>query len=404
MDIFENIKNSFVNIINNPLRSGLTMLGIIIGVSSVVIMIAIGTGAQKKVLANIESLGSNLLILSPGNQTQTDVRNSFNKTSSFNNDDYLNLFDLQLIKNISPETSLRKQVIYKNKNTSATVTGVLPSYSDVRNFNLDYGQFIKKENNFNADKVAVIGTEILSNFFENKNPIGEDIVIDNNIFTIIGVMEEKSSQSFSRNANSVIFLPLETLQKRILGKDQVDIIYLSAKDKDNINEAMEEIKYQLMIDHQITDPEKIDFTILNQADALETMNQVTQVFTILLGSIASISLIVGGIGVMNIMLVSVTERTREIGIRKAIGAKNKDILYQFMIESTFLSIMGGLIGVFLSFLIVFIISNYFQMEAVISFSSILIAISFSFGVGLFFGVFPAYKASLLKPIDALRFE
>jgi len=407
MNFLENIINAIGTIISNKLRSGLTMLGIIIGVSSVIIMIAIGEGAQKGVVSSIEGLGTNLLVIIPGNQNQTNVRGSSQGNSST---DSLTIDDVKILNKtdgiaaVSPETSGRKQVIYKNKNINTTITGVLSSYESVRNFKIDYGQFISDQNNLNVDRVAILGTDVVNNLFSDENPIGKDIRIENNIFTVIGVMQKKGQQGFGRSADDVIFIPLSTALKRVFGSTALSSIYLSTEKANEMNDMMEKVNYILLQEHKIESLEKADFTVLNQADAIETLSEVTKIFTILLGGIAGISLLVGGIGVMNIMLVSVTERTREIGIRKAIGAKEKDILLQFLTESTLLSLFGGLIGILISLLVIILVKNKFQMEAEMTFNSIILAFIFSISVGIFFGAFPAYKAGKLNPIDALRFE
>jgi len=407
MYFFENFSNSISTIVANKLRSSLTMLGIIIGVSSVIVMIAIGEGAQKGVTSRIEELGTNLLIITPGSQAQTNVRGSSGGNSSANsltNDDIKVLENLEGVAAVSPELSGNKQVIFKSNNASTTVTGVLPAYETVRNFKAEYGQFISDQNNENFDRVAVLGTDVVANLFEGEDPIGKDIRIENNIFTVIGVMEEKGEQSFGRSANDVIFIPLSTAQIRVFGKSSISTIYVSAENADNMESMIQEINYALLKEHGISDIANADFTVLNQADAIETLNQVTQIFTLLLGGIAGISLLVGGIGVMNIMLVSVTERTREIGIRKAIGAKENDILLQFLTESTMLSVAGGAIGVLLSFLVVILVKSKMGMDTSITTNSILLAFIFSASVGIFFGALPAYKAGKLNPIEALRTE
>ena len=406
MNFLENIINAITTIFTNKLRSSLTMLGIVIGVSSVIVMIAIGQGAQRGVTSRIQQLGTNLLVITPGSSTQTNVRGNFggsSSTDSLTNGDFQVLQKLEGILAVSPEVSGRKQVIYKNNNVNTTITGVLPTYEIVRNFNIDYGQFISEQNNVDFQRVAIVGQDIVTNLFNGENPIGQDVRVENNIFTIIGVMEKKGQQGF-RSADDVIFIPLYTAQKRVFGDEDLSTIYVSVKNADEMETMMEEVNYTLLKEHELNSLDEADFTVLNQADAIETMNEVTKIFTILLGGIAGISLLVGGIGVMNIMLVSVTERTREIGIRKAIGAKEKDILLQFLTESTILSIVGGMLGVIISFLVVMIIKSKLSMDTNITFNSIILAFIFSASVGIFFGAFPAFKAGKLKPIEALRFE
>ncbi len=406
MNFLENIFNALATIVANKLRSGLTMLGIIIGVSSVIVMIAIGEGAQRGVTSRIEEMGTNLLIVTPGNSSQTNVRGSAgggSNTDALTNDDVAVLEALDGIAAVSPEKSGRKQAIYGSNNVNTTITGVYPTYESVRNFHIEYGQFITKENNNEFARVAVLGQDVVADLFDDANPIGKDIRIENNIFTVVGVMEEKEGQGFNSGGN-VIFIPFTTAQMRVHGSRSVDSIYLSVTDADKMDNMTDEVQFALLTAHQISDPTIADFSVLNQADTLETLNEVTAIFTLLLGGIAGISLLVGGIGVMNIMLVSVTERTHEIGIRKAIGAKEHDILWQFLTESTLLSLAGGLIGIFVSFAVVAILTNKTALEASVTMDSILLAFLFAATVGIFFGAYPAYKAGKLNPIEALRFE
>lgn len=383
------------------------MLGIVIGVSSVIVMIAIGEGAQKGVTARIEQLGTNLLIVTPGSQSQTNVRGSFggsSSTDSLTNDDVVALEQVDGIAAISPEYSGRKQVIYQSQNTNTTVTGVLPAYEEVRNYHVASGQFISEKNNENYERVAVLGTDVVDTLFEGVDPLGKTIRIENSIFTVIGVMEKKEQQSMGQSMGNVIFIPLLTAQIRLFGEKSLSTIYISAENSEEMESVMEDVEYTLLREHEIANADDADFTVLNQSDAIETMSEVTQIFTLLLGGIAGISLLVGGIGVMNIMLVSVTERTREIGIRKAIGAKEKDILLQFLTESTFLSVAGGFLGILISFAVTIVVRSNFDIDASVTTNSILLAFLFSASVGIFFGALPAYKAGKLKPIDALRFE
>ncbi|MDD5054826.1 MAG: ABC transporter permease [Candidatus Peribacteraceae bacterium] len=407
MNILENIRNALGAINSNKMRSGLTMLGIIIGVASVVLMVAIGQGAQQSVTSRIQSLGTNLILISPGNPNQTNVRGAGGgaSTTSLNADDVIAIRDTVTgISGLAPELQSRQQVIVGNKNSQTSIVGTTPDYTTVRNAPVAAGSFITQEQVDQVAKVAVIGSTVVTNLFSgNSNPIGEDLRIGNNIFTVIGILQTKGQQGMT-NSDDMIIIPLTTMQTAIRGQNVVSSISVSVADQSTMTTTQELITAVLLSKHRITDTAKQDFTVLNQADAVETLNQVTQVFTLLLGGIAAISLLVGGIGVMNIMLVSVTERTREIGIRKAIGARKRDILTQFLVESTVLSVLGGIIGILLSAGGSWIVKSVWSLNAAISTSSVIMACGFSIAVGIFFGMLPAWKAATLRPIEALRYE
>jgi putative ABC transport system permease protein len=406
MNIFENIRNALGAINSNKMRSALTMLGIIIGVASVVLLVAIGQGTQQSVTAQIQNLGTNLLTVSPGSPNQTNVRFGGGTASST-----LKSTDADAIKTyvtglsgIEPEQTSRQQVVAGSQNTSTTIVGTTDAYLTVRNATVDYGSFITAQNVADMDKVAVLGSQTLATLFpSDPNPIGQDIRVGNTIFTVIGIMKAKGGQG-PTNQDDRVIIPLSTMQHRITGLDSVSTISVSVANAKDMEQTQAVITAVLMNEHQITDTSKQDFTVLNQADAVQTLSNVTGTFTLLLAGIAGISLLVGGIGVMNIMLVSVTERTREIGIRKAIGAKKRDILLQFLVEAIVLSILGGLIGIAISLIGAWIATTYFSVAAIIAWSSIVLAFLFSVGVGVFFGLLPAYKAAKLRPIEALRYE
>ena len=399
--------NALGAISSNKMRASLTMLGVIIGVLSVVLMVAIGQGAQRSVTSRIQSLGTNLLAVSPGGPNQTNVRGQGGGSSTAQ----LTMDDVAAIKanvtgleGIAPSAQSRMQAIVGNINTNTSIIGVTPDYEKVRNAPIALGSFITEAHSANADKVAILGAQTLATLFPGTpNPIGQDLRIGKYIFTIVGILESKGTSGMT-NVDDQILIPLTTLQARILGNQNVNSISVSVIDPTAMTQTQAEITAVLLNSHRITDVSKQDFTVLNQADAVQTLNQVTQIFTLLLGGIAAISLLVGGIGVMNIMLVSVTERTREIGIRKAIGAKKRDILLQFLVESTVLSVLGGVIGTLLAFGGSFLVKKYAGLDASVTLSPVLLAFFFSIFVGIFFGMLPAWKAAKLRPIEALRYE
>lgn len=407
MNILENIRNALGAIGSNKMRSGLTMLGIIIGVASVVLMVAIGQGAQESVTSRIQSLGTNLILISPGNPNQTNVRGAGggSTTTTLSADDVTAIREnVSGLSGIAPELQSRQQVIVGNRNSQTNIVGTTPDYATVRNASVAAGSFITQEQVNQVAKVAVIGSAVVTNLFpDNNNPIGNDLRIGNNIFTVIGILQTKGQQGMT-NSDDMVIIPLSTMQTAIRGQNVVSTISVSVADQSTMTATQELITAVLLNKHRITDTTKQDFTVLNQADAVETLNQVTQIFTLLLGGIAAISLLVGGIGVMNIMLVSVTERTREIGIRKAIGARKRDILTQFLVESTVLSVLGGIIGILLSIGGAWIVKSVWSLNAAISTSSVIMACGFSIAVGIFFGMLPAWKAATLRPIEALRYE
>ena len=381
------------------------MLGIIIGVGAVVAMISIGAGATQSVTGRIEGLGSNLITISPsGGSRGAGPRQAAGSNDSLSISDAESIKkNITLVKNVSPEYTSRSQVIYQNSNVNTSINGVTQTYESVRNFNVAFGEFISADDDKTQGRVAVLGQTVVTDLFSGNDPIGKTIKIENIPFRVIGVMESKGGSGF-QNSDDAIFIPLQTAQKRVYGATSLSAISIEVTEKDLMTEASNQITSLLLNRHEIADPNEADFRLINQEEILSTLNEVTGTLTLLLGGIAGISLLVGGIGIMNIMLVSVTERTREIGLRKAIGAKRRDILLQFLIESTVLSLFGGMIGIALGLTGSWLISSLAGWATVISLNSILLAFFFSAGIGIFFGVFPARRASHLNPIEALRYE
>lgn len=394
------------------MRAGLSMLGIIIGVASVVIMIAIGDSAQKSIVSSVQSLGTNLLTISPGSQSASNVRAPWAgwNTTMVLTMDHVNAIEslTPYLSGVAPQVSSRKQVEFWANNTNTSITGVTPEYEEVHNFHIKTGQFLSDDDVTNATRVAVLGSTTANTLFGTASPIGQDITINGKwIFTVIGVMETKGSQGFT-NTDDVVFIPISTAMDIITGvqnsHEYVSNISIEVADASKMDSTKTFIEALLDSMMGITKTSDENFTIQNQADALSAISSITTMLKLFLGWVAAISLIVGWIGVMNIMLVSVTERIREIGIRKAIGATRSDILLQFLMESIVLSLLGGSIGLWFSAGIIAILAYLNIFSASISSSSVLLSVGFSATIGIVFGILPAWKAGNLKPIDALRYE
>lgn len=400
----ESVVMAVSSILSNKLRSFLTMLGIIVGVGAVITMIAIGQGASAQITTRISQMGANLLQIRPGSFQQGGIRSAAGSRTSLTYEDALAIASqTQYVNKVDADFSRNGQVVYGSQNTNTQINGVTPNFPEIRNFPVETGSFITDDDNRFMRRVAVLGKTVVTNLFGDANPIGEYIKINRNIFQVIGVMSQKGSGGF-RDENDVIFVPLVTAQKRLFGVDYVSTINVEAKSQAVMDKASDEITSLLRARHKIRNPEDDDFNIMSQSDILSTVKETSKTFTILLAGIAIVSLLVGGIGIMNIMFVSVTERTREIGIRKAIGAQKWDILGQFLIESVIVALSGGLIGIVFGLLASKLTSQFAHWSTVITPGSVLLSFFFAFAVGLFFGFYPARKAALLNPIDALRYE
>jgi macrolide transport system ATP-binding/permease protein len=400
----ESLVMAMSSIFANKLRSFLTMLGIIVGVAAVITMLAIGQGASQQITQRISQMGANLLMIQPGSFTSGGVRSAAGSRTSLKYDDALAIANQsQYIDLVDANFSRSAQVVFGNKNTNTQINGVTENFPTVRNWTLESGSFITDADNSANRRVAVLGKTTDTTLFGNDNPIGQYIKINRVIFQIIGVMQKKGSGGF-RDQDDVIFVPLQTAQKRLFGVAYVSSINISAKSEAVMDKAQDEVTQILRERHRIRNPEDDDFHIMSQSEILSTVQETSRTFTILLAGIAIVSLIVGGIGIMNIMFVSVTERTKEIGIRKAIGAQKRDILGQFLIESVIVSLSGGLIGIGFGILASKTMSHFGSWSTVITPGSVLLSFFFAFAVGFFFGFYPARKAALLNPIDALRYE
>lgn len=400
------LKEAQKAILSNKTRSGLTILGIVIGIASVITMISLGQGTQKMIQSNIESLGSNLLTVYPGSSRNLQGGPiSLGRGSAFSlkNEDIEVIKNIEGVKYVSPEIQRRFQIVAPNSvNTNSSVIGVLPDYFYLRNLNLLNGSYFTDSQNKNLAKVAILGATVKNDLFGENEAIGATIRINKINFKVIGVLEEKGGTSFF-NLDDAIFIPFLTMQKLFTGSQYLSSIIFNVENKDQIDQIKGQVILSLSNKHKV-DPENPDFSIISQADILSTLNQVTQTFTLFLSAIAGISLLVGGIGIMNMMLTTVTERTREIGIRKAVGAKKLDITFQFLTEAVILTSLGGVLGIFLGWIISIFISRFINIQTYISLFSIILSFGVSACIGIIFGYYPARKAANLNPIDALRYE
>ena len=401
----ESMRMALTALLANKLRSLLTMLGIIIGVGAVIAMISVGMGVRKNVTDSIASLGSNMLVIMPGSANRGGVRSAAGSTITLKYDDAEAIRKrVRNIDYVSPTVSGSYQTVYGNQNWNSSVTGVTPDYMSIQSLKVQSGSFITESDMSKRNRVAVIGTTVASNLFGTENPVGKNIRVNNAPYKIIGVLAAKGQSSMGRDQDDVVIIPLTTAQERMLGITYVQSINVQVASQDKMEQAQSEIETLLRQRHRITGGKEDDFTVRNLTSLMETMSQTTGMITLLLGSIAGISLIVGGIGIMNIMMVSVTERTREIGIRKALGATFRNIMMQFLIESVVISVIGGMIGIVLGCAASMAISVVGDFSTVITIAPILISFFFSVGIGLFFGIYPARKAAKLDPIEALRYE
>jgi putative ABC transport system permease protein len=409
MNIFENIRISFRALAANKLRSGLTMLGIIIGVAAVVALMSIGRGATRSVTSRVEGLGSNLISVSSSrNVRQAGV--GAQTTPLYYSDYQAIASDTANVVGISPTYQYSAQAKYGSNQSQYSITGVTPSFASVEAYTVAQGRFITNADNSAESRVVVLGSQAAIDLFSGLNPMGRDISINGINFTVVGVLASKGSTGFF-SQDDIILIPIETGYARLFGgralvsgKRTLSSISLSAANPNVVNNVISNVEYILRRDHKLTLHDTLPFSVSSQNQALSTLTSITSTLTAFLGAIAGISLFVGGIGIMNIMLVSVRERTREIGLRKAVGARRSVILMQFIVETITLSLIGGILGILLGAAIAGVVTLTGLITTYVSLDVILLSFFFAALVGLFFGIYPAYQAASLRPIEALRYE
>ena len=406
--MYEILRTAILSLWANRTRSLLTMLGVVIGVAAVIAMIAIGNGASAQMEGVLSGLGSNMIIIRPGAPTTGGVRQSAGSGAR------LTLSDIKAIetetwsvKYVAPQVRTSTQLIYENRNWPSAVVGTSPGFFNIRDYYAGSGRLLDDEDERTAAKVCVIGLTVARELFGNAEPLGRSIRINNIPFEVVGVLGAKGQSAMGEDQDDTVIVPITTAQRRLVRSqlaDSVSMAFVQAEDLSMMDSAINEIRVLLRQRHKLGADKEDDFEIRNMTQMIESMQQSTRVMTLLLGSVASISLIVGGIGIMNIMLVSVTERTREIGIRMAIGARAGDIRMQFLLEALLLSLLGGFTGILIGFGASYAVSEFLKWPTEVSGGAVALAAGFSCFVGIFFGFYPAWKASLLRPIDALRFE
>jgi putative ABC transport system permease protein len=393
-------------LVRNRLRAFLTMLGIIIGVASVIAMLAIGEGSKQRMRKEMSSMGTNMIMVMPNFQRRGGVSLGASSSMALKYSDVVALRnDATALAAVSPEVRANGQVIYSNQNTQTTIYGVSEEYLNIRKLVIKSGRIFNANEVKSMAKVCILGQTVVENLFgEGADPVGLSIRIKNLPFQIIGTLEDKGESGMGQDQDDLILAPYTTVQRRLAAIDYINGIYASAISEEKSPSAMAEVEETLRTTHKLKESAENDFRVMSQSELIATVSSITDIMTILLGAIAGISLLVGGIGIMNIMFVSVTERTREIGLRMSIGGRGKDILKQFLVESMLLSILGGAFGVIFGYLIAELAGSLMSINAVITTQSVVLAFAVCFAIGVFFGWYPARKASNLNPIDALRYE
>ncbi len=407
MKLTDLLEETSLALLANKARSSLTILGIVIGIGSVIAMISVGQGAQSSIESSIQSIGSNLILVMPGFQRSAGVAVSAGRGSAqtlTQADADAIQKEITLAKAVAPDISRRYQITAGGKNTNTQVIGTVATYAQVRNVEIDTGSFISEQNVQSLSKVAVLGPTTRDDLFgQGVDPIGQTIRINRVDFKVIGVTKSKGGTGFG-SSDDMIYAPLSTAQRFLAGDTYVSTISVQAADQNQMTMIQEQITSLLLSRHNISDATLADFQVLNQQDIVQTASTITNTMTILLASIAGISLIVGGIGIMNMMLTTVTERTREIGLRQAIGAKKNEISRQFLTEAVMLTFFGGFIGIILGWLLALGVKQFAGINTTVSFTSVLLAFGVSAAIGIIFGYYPAKRAAKLNPIEALRYE
>jgi putative ABC transport system permease protein len=393
-------------LIRNKMRAFLTMLGIIIGVGSVIAMLAIGEGSKQKIRSQMSSMGTNLVMVMPNMQRRAGVSLGASSSMALKYSDVVALRnEATAISEVSPEVSASGQVIYSNQNTQTTIYGVSEEYLSIRKLEIGSGRIFNSNEVKSMAKVCLLGQTVVDNLFgEGADPVGLSIRIKSLPFQIIGVLKDKGESGMGQDQDDIILAPFTTVQRRLAAIDYINGIYASAVSEEKSGVAIAEVEEILRRTHKLQESQENDFRVMSQSELLETVSTVTDILTYLLGAIAGISLLVGGIGIMNIMFVSVTERTREIGLRMSIGGRGKDILRQFLVESMVMSVLGGIFGVIVGYLLAKIAGTLMSSPIIVTLKSVMLAFIVCFAIGVFFGWYPAKKAANLNPIDALRYE
>ena len=392
------------SLIANKMRSLLTMLGIIIGVAAVIALVSIGYGVRQQITESISSLGSNLLMVYPGAPRTPGVRPVAGANKTIKLSDYEAISKMDSVQAASPVAANSYLTVYMSKNWTTTVNGANADFQYVNNWTMKSGRFITDSQIERRERVAVIGATVAKNLFGNEDPIGKDIRIHKNSFKIVGVLDEKGSGAMGNDQDDVIVVPYTTMMERVMGVDYLRMIYIQAKEGQDLERVQADIENILRVRHGIKNPDLDDFNVNNMTSIMKAVEENTATMTLFLGAVAAISLLVGGIGIMNIMLVSVTERTREIGVRKALGATYRTIITQFLIEAVVISLVGGAIGIIVGIGASQLIATVAKLKTVVTTGPILLSFGFSMSIGLVFGLYPARKAAKLNPIDALHYE